>query len=246
MAGWLSGHDWPMTPQVKWASLLSRRSIIVVPRLVIDPQTATFETLAPAARVLMDGGLIACPTDSFYALTTLADNHCGLDLLMKLKGEARGGKPILLLIDQLARVKCYAREVPEEARGLMDCFWPGPLTLLFLAHRGLHSSLIGSSGRTVGLRVEGQPYIRRLVRMVDRGLSGTSANPSGAPPATTAQAVEDYFGHEVALIIDGGPTAGGRPSTLIDASLGTLRILREGPLSLNELIEACPGLRFKP
>ncbi len=213
-------------------------------RLVIDAEKASFEELAPAARALIDGELVACPTGTFYALMALVDNHSALNRIADLKGEDRGGKPLLVLIDQEARAHCYAREVPEEAEGLMARFWPGPLTLLFLAQNGLHPGLVGPA-RTVGLRVEGRASVRRLVRMVDRGLTGTSANPSGAPPPTTADEVLDYFGDQVAVVLDGGPTPGGLPSTIIDVSLGVPRVLRDGGLPLNELIQACPILRFK-
>lgn len=81
--------------------------------------------------------------------------------------------------------------------------------------------------------------------MVDRGITGTSANPAGRPPAATADQVQDYFGDEVDLIIDGGPTGGGPPSTIIDVSLGAPRVLRDGGLPLKDLIQACPLLRFK-
>ena len=213
-------------------------------RIFINPLTATFNELSPVAQALMTGGIVACPTESCYALAALADNHPGLDRIMSMKGELRQNKPMLLLIDQPERVKCYAREVPEEAVKLMERFWPGPLTLLFLAHSGLHPALVGAA-RTVGLRVEGLAMVRQLIRMVDRGITGTSANVSGEPPAVTADEVENYFGNDVDLIIDiGRPTSGGTPSTIIDSSLSVPRVLREGGAPLNELIATCPSLRF--
>ena len=212
-------------------------------RLSIEPHQATYKDLAPAARALLDGGVVAGPTGTFYALMALVDDYAGLERIIELKGE-RENKPLLVLLDQEPRVRCYAREVPEEAEGLMAKFWPGPLTLLFLAQGGLHPSLVGPA-RTVGLRVEELPAVRFLVRMVDRGLTGTSANPSGAPPAVTADQVEEYFGDKIDLIIDGGPTKGGLASTIIDVSLGVPRVLRDGGLPLSELTQACPILRFK-
>lgn len=213
-------------------------------RLVVDPQHASFKELAPAARVLLDGGIVAGPTETFYALMALVDNHRALDRLISLKGqEERAGKTLLVMIDQVPRVHCYAREVPEEAEGLMASFWPGPLTLLFLAQNGLHPSLVGPA-RTVGLRVEGLPTVRNLVRMTDRGVSGTSANISGRPPAASAEEVLDYFGDEIDMVIDGGKAGGGLPSTIIDVSLGGPRLLRDGGLPISELRHACPILRF--
>jgi L-threonylcarbamoyladenylate synthase len=212
-------------------------------RLVIDPQNATFEDLAPAARVLLDGGLVAGPTDTFYALMVLVDNEAALDRITRIKGQ-REEKPFLILVDQIPRLSCYAREIPEKARGLMDRFWPGPLTLLFLAQNGLHPGLVGPA-RTVGLRLERLPAVRRLVRMVDRGLTGTSANPGGRPPVCRPEEVLDYFGGRIDLLIDGGPTAGGQPSTIIDVSLAPPRLLRAGGLPASELSRACPVLKFK-
>ena len=214
-------------------------------RLVLDPHNATFEDLAPVARALLDGGIVAAPTDTFYALIALVDNHLAVERIQKMKGEEqRENKPILIMVDQLERVPCYAREIPEEAQGLIERFWPGPLTILFLAQPGLHQALVGQA-RTVGLRVEGLLSIRRLARMVDRGLTGTSANRAGQPPATCADEALAYFGDELSLIVDGGPTPGGQPSTVIDASLGVPRVLRDGGLPINELIQACPILRFR-
>lgn len=217
----------------------------MVKRLVIDPHNASFEDLAPAARTLLDGGVVACPTESFYALTALVDTPAALERIIRLKGESeREDKPLLVMIDNAARVLCYAREIPEESKGLIERFWPGLLTLLFLAQSGLHPSLVGPA-RTVGLRVEGLPAVRRLVRMVDRGLTGTSANPAGRPPASSAEMVLDYFGDEIDLLIDGGSgEASARASTIIDVSLGVPRLLRDGGLPLGELLQACPILRF--
>ncbi len=213
--------------------------------LPIDPHSVTFKDLAPAARVLLDGGLIAAPTGTFYALMALVDNHQALDRLLKVKGEKeRQNKPLLILVDQEDRVKCYAQEMPEEAQGLIAKFWPGPLTLLFMAQHGLHPSLVGPA-RTVGLRVDGLPAVRRLVRMLDRGVTGTSANPAGKPPAASAAQVIDYFGDDLDLVVDGGPAGTEQPSTVIDVSLGVPRVLRDGGLPLHELIQACPILRFQ-
>lgn len=217
----------------------------MVQRLRIDSHNTTFEDLAPIARTLLDGGVVACPTESFYALTSMVDCHDALERIISLKGEReRENKPFLIMVDHVARVLCYAREIPEEAEGLMEHFWPGLLTLLFLAQSGLHPTLVGQA-RTVGLRVEGLPLVRRLVRMIDRGLTGTSANPAGCPPASSAEQVLDYFGDGVDMIVDGGPgLASAKPSTIIDVSLGVPRLIRDGGLPLGELKRACPILRF--
>ena len=213
-------------------------------RLVIDPQEATPAQLAPVVRLLLEGGVVAGPTQTFYSLMALVDQPRALERIIDLKGrQARRNKPHLIMLDQEARVRCYAKETPAAAEGFMAAFWPGPLTLLLPAHKDLHPSLLGP-GRTVGLRVEGLNVVRLLVRMADRGLTGPSANPGGAPPPVRADEVESYFGEAVDLILDGGPTPGGEPSTIIDAALSPPRRVRPGPLAPADLLKACPVLKL--
>lgn len=211
------------------------------PYLKIDPQTSDHKKLRPAAEVLLDGGVVAGPTETFYGLMAAADHPETLERLMKLKGRD-GNKPLLLLVDRPERLICYVREIPEPAERLMKRFWPGALTLLFRAPRNLHPSLVGPR-ETVGLRVEGLASIRMLVRSIDRAITGTSANPGGMPPARRPEEVEDYFGDSIDLIIDGGECPGGAPSTIIDVSLGPPRLIRDGGLSLNEMFKTAPDMR---
>jgi len=212
-------------------------------RLVIDPQEVTPAQLAPVVRLLLEGGVVAGPTQTFYSLMALVDQPRALEKIIDLKGRQRRNKPFLIMLDQEARVRCYAKETSAAAEGLMASFWPGPLTLLLPAHKDLHRCLVGP-GRTVGLRVEGLKAVRLLARMVDRGLSGPSANPAGAPPPVTADEVEGYFGEAVDLILDGGPTPGREPSTIIDAALSPPRLVRPGPLDPATLLKACPPLKL--
>jgi L-threonylcarbamoyladenylate synthase len=213
-------------------------------RLVIDPREVTPAQLVPAVRLLLAGGVVAGPTESFYALMALVDQPRALEKIISLKGrQSSRGKPLLIMLDQEARVRCYARQTPAAAERLMARFWPGPLTVLLPAHKDLHPSLLGP-GRTVGLRVEGRKSVRLLARMVDRGLTGPSANPGGAPPPVNADEVAGYFGEAVDLILDGGPTPGGEASTIIDAALAPPRLVRPGPLAPADLLEACPDLKL--
>lgn len=209
--------------------------------LKIDPMSADHIQILPAVNVLVEGGIVAGPTQTFYGLMAAADRPDALNRVFDIKGRDNR-MPLLLLLDRTARAECYARELPESAMGLVERFWPGPLTLLLRAQQGLHESLVGPT-RTIALRVEGLPVIRTLVRASDRAVSGTSANPSGKPPARTAGEVEEYFGDKVDLILDGGTCPGGLPSTIIDASLGPPRLVRDGGLSLNDMIAAAPGMR---
>ncbi|MEW5724286.1 MAG: L-threonylcarbamoyladenylate synthase [Thermodesulfobacteriota bacterium] len=210
-------------------------------RLNTPTDLTDFRRLRPVVELLLDGGVIAGPTQTFYGLMAAADHHGALARVLELKGRD-AAKPLLLLLDQAERAGCYARELPESARGLVRKFWPGPLTLLLRARPGLHPSLVGPAG-TVGVRVEGLPLVRALVRILDRAVTGTSANPGGAPPPVRPEQVEDYFGDRVDLILDGGPCPGGEPSTLVDVSIGPPRLIREGGLSIEKLLAAAPDMR---
>jgi L-threonylcarbamoyladenylate synthase len=191
--------------------------------------------------ILLDGGVVAGPTQTYYGLMASADRAEAIERILAMKGRD-SQKPLLLLLDRTDRVSCYARELPDSAMGLIDRFWPGPLTLLFRARPGLHEALVGPT-RTVGLRVEGLPIIQTLVRAMDRAVTGTSANPGGEKPARTVEEVQDYFGDGLDLIIDAGPCPGGPPSTLIDVSFGRPRLLRDGGLKINDMMAVAPDMR---
>jgi L-threonylcarbamoyladenylate synthase len=191
----------------------------------------------------LDGGLIAGPTQSFYAFMALADKPKALERLAKLKAGRAIEQPFLLLIDSIPRAACYALETSEAAKLLMNRFWPGLLTLLFTGHSGLHPLLMGKAN-TVGLRVEGLGLVRRLIRMVDRGLTGTSANGHKSAPPTTADEVLANFDERIDLIIDSGPTSGRASSTIVDVSSAEPWIFRKGAIPCEDLATVCPNLKY--
>jgi L-threonylcarbamoyladenylate synthase len=173
----------------------------------------------------------------------LADKPLALERLAKLKAGRTVEQAFLLLIDSIPRATCYAREMSDPAKLLMDNFWPGLLTLLFTGHNGLSPYLLGKA-QTVGLRVEGLELIRKLIRLVDRGLTGTSANRHKVAPPTTADEVLANFDGAIDLIIDAGPTPGRASSTIVDVSGAEPWVFREGAVSLAELVAVCPRLKY--
>jgi L-threonylcarbamoyladenylate synthase len=205
----------------------------------IDPNEATYKDLAPAADALLSGGLIVGPTQSYYALMALADKPAALERIATLKPGRGSDRAFLLLLDQKLRSHSYAREVTVEAEALMDKFWPGLLTLLMPGHTGLHRLLLGKA-KTVGLRVEGLATTRRLIRMVDRGITGTSANPHLSPPPRTVGEVLAYYPKGIDLILDAGPTAGGPASTVVDMAGPVPWIFRKGAIPVMDIVAVCP------
>jgi L-threonylcarbamoyladenylate synthase len=128
-------------------------------------------------------------------------------------------------------VAAVAVAVPTLAKRLMATYWPGPLTLVLPAHPALPPSLTGGTG-TIGVRLPGHGLTRALVSRVGSPVTAPSANPHGAPSPRTAAEVASALGAAVDLILDGGPTPGGLPSTLVDVTGPQPRILRPGVVVL--------------
>jgi L-threonylcarbamoyladenylate synthase len=176
--------------------------------------------------VISSGGVIAYPTDTFYGLGADPRNNAAVKKLFLIKGR-RADQPILLLIPDQAVVKEWAEEVTPMAVQLMKRFWPGPLTLVFKAKKDVLPELTAGTG-AIGLRVPGNALTRRLLAYLGAALTGTSANLSGERGIETAEEAREAFGDRVDLVLDGGRTAGGKPSTVVDVSTDLPRVIREG------------------
>jgi L-threonylcarbamoyladenylate synthase len=177
-------------------------------------------------RIVRNGGVLAIPTDSFYALGACAFDEAAVHRICAIKGQ-REQKPILVLIAERAQLDALVACVPPAAAVLMDHFWPGPLTIVFPASSRLPAALTAGTG-TIGVRLPAQPLLAKLIRATGP-LTGTSANRSGAVPARTAREVEQSLGHDVDLVLDGGPATAVLPSTVVETTVAA-RVLREGQI----------------
>ncbi len=187
--------------------------------------------LEEAARVLRRSGVIAMPTETFYALGASTSDEVAIRRVCAMKGRPQG-KPILALIADRTQLTALVNEVTSAATTLMERFWPGPLTLIFSASPLLPEVLTAGTG-SVGVRQTAHTGLAPLLLHVGP-LTGTSANRSGDPPARTAEEVQTTLGSEVDLILDGGSTIGGLPSTIVD-TVSPIRLLREGPISRQQI-----------
>jgi len=133
-----------------------------------------------------------------------------------------------------------ALQAPPAFR-LLAHLWPGPLTLILPARPDLPPLLTGGTG-AIGVRQPGQPLVCRLLAELGFPVTGTSANRSGQPPLTEAAAVARELGAEVDLILEAGPTPGGRPSTIVDLTVSPPRLVRAGAISAATLQEALPEI----
>jgi len=190
-------------------------------------------TLAKAARIISTGGLLAFRTDSFYGLGADPLNREAVAKIRELKGR-EDNKPILLLISDMDQLDRFVGEKSSIFRLIAIGQWPAPLTLIGRARPELPTELTAGTN-TIGVRLPDDENVRALVRACGGGLTATSANVSGKPPARTAKEVKDYFPTGIDLIIDGGQVTATRPSTVVDVTGAEARLIREGALSREEL-----------
>ena len=189
-----------------------------------------------AVRVLRNGGVAAIPTDTVYGLAAAFDDEEAVDRVFRIKSRPSGLAVPLLLYDASSAER-YVSDVPESFWALATAFWPGPLTMV-LRKSHLVSDKLTAGRDTVGLRVPNHRLPRYISKSLDKAITGTSANLSGSPSLTTAQAVEEQLGDAVDLVIDGGPARGTTASTVVDLSGDTPTILREGSITLEDIEKA--------
>lgn len=195
----------------------------------VDPARPEAEPLREAARILRAGGVVAFPTETFYGLGAAACDDSAVRRVFDLKGRP-ASKPLLVLVDSIAMAETVAADVPDAARPLMARHWPGPLTLVFRARPGVPETVTAGTG-TIGVRVPGHPAARALVAALGAPVTAPSANPAGERPPTTAAEVLAYFDGSLDLVLDGGPTPGGPPSTVLDMTADPPAVIRPGAIA---------------
>ena len=199
----------------------------------IFPASLT-DVIPRALEVLSAGGLVAFPTDTVYGVGALAFDGKAIESIYAAK-DRPVEKAIPILISDMNELDKVGVDIPEVALKLVSRFWPGPLTILVPKRADLPESVSASS--TVGVRVPDHEVARALLRAVGP-MAVTSANISGAQSPVSAEEVYEQLAGRIPLILDGGRTPGGIPSTLVDCTTPELRILREGPIQLEDLLSA--------
>lgn len=198
-------------------------------------------SLCEASLVVREGGVIAFPTETFYGLGTCPSNAHAVQRIFDLKGRALHTAPILVLIRSRTDLEALTSEITAAAERLMETYWPGPLTLVFRASDSVPSVLTAGTG-TIGIRLSAHADVQRLLAAVGGPLTGTSANRSGHPPATTTDEVDRVLGTDLDLILNGGETPGGLPSTVVDTSVTPPRLVREGRIPKVSLLSIIDSL----
>ncbi|ANF21921.1 L-threonylcarbamoyladenylate synthase [Thermococcus piezophilus] len=201
-----------------------------------------------AARFILEGKLVAFPTETVYGLGADALNEKAVKRIFKAKGRP-ADNPLIVHIADFKDLNKLAREIPEEAKLLAERFWPGPLTIVLPKKDEVPKVTTGGLD-TVAVRMPSHPIALALIR-ASTPIAAPSANVSGRPSPTLAEHVIDDFYGKIECVIDGGETKIGVESTVIDLSDEKPTLLRPGGLPLEEIemvigeVEIHPAVRGK-
>lgn len=203
------------------------------PIIKIDPKSVEHDTIREIAQVIQDGGVIIYPTETFYGLGGDCFSQTALGKIFEIK-KRPSSKGLPVLVSDLEMAKGLVTGFPPAFQILASRFWPGPLTLVLKAAPHLPAGLVGPQC-TIGVRLPAVAWLQALIRETGIPIITTSANISGQGEIDSTERIIPLFQGKVDLIVDGGPTPGGKPSTVIDLTGKTPVLVREGTLSTQKL-----------
>ena len=192
------------------------------------------EALGRVAQAAGCGEVVAFPTDTVYGLGTSAASREGVERIYRMKGRSPD-KPLPLMAASAGALRRWVQWSPQ-AEALARRFWPGGLTLILKASSE-GRSLASCQGETLAVRVPDHPVALALMAGADAPWAQTSANVSGEPPLADGVAVARRFGKDLAFVIDSGPVAG-HESSVVDATVDPVRVLREGVIPAAAILAA--------
>lgn len=201
----------------------------------IDPKEPHVQDIDRAAKYLIDGQVIAYPTETIYGLGADVLNRKAVKRIYDLKSRDYG-LPISILVADIKMLREVVAEVPGVALPLMRKFWPGALTILFEASSIIPKGLVTNTGK-VGVRISSHPVAAAIVESFGRPITTTSANLSGFPPSLSVKHVRKYFDERIPCIIDSGECEPTRGSTVIDITEETMRVIRDGAIPADDVIK---------
>jgi L-threonylcarbamoyladenylate synthase len=189
--------------------------------------------LLEAAGVIRVGGIVAIPTDTLYGLAADPFQDAAVARIFAVKDRSAERALPLIAADAVQVQECVG-PIPPLAARLVNRFWPGPLTLLLPAPARLGARGTGGPGNG-GVRVPAHAVARRLCAACGTPLTATSANRSGEPPSADPDAVARALGDRIDVLVDAGFTPGGPPSTIVDVSGASPRLVRAGAIAWEDV-----------
>jgi L-threonylcarbamoyladenylate synthase len=193
------------------------------------------QAIARAVEILRQGGVVAYPTDTFYGLAVDPREEAAVERLYAAKGrDASSAIPLIAgSLDQAEEAGRFS----DAHRRLAQAFWPGPLTIVVEATPRIARTILGQ-GTTLAVRVPAHPLARDLANAFGYCITSTSANRSGEPALSIASEVRQTLGHAIDFLIDGGPTAGGPPSTIVELTQTGPRLVRAGQIAWDRVLRS--------
>ncbi len=194
-------------------------------------------SIEEASKIVRNGGVIVYPTDTVYGIGCQPFDVNAVNKVMSIKGREKKPSPVLVCdIEQL-----YSVAVPtdEEVSAAVK-LWPGPVTIVMKKHPNVPSEVTAGE-KTIGVRMPANIVALQIMKSSGYPLLGTSANISGLPPATSVENLDAAIAKRVDVVVDGGRTLYGRPSTVISIYGGKVKVLREGVLTLDEIMARLQG-----
>ena len=203
--------------------------------IVIAPNAIEHADISKAVAALASGGIGAYPTDTFYGLAVDPRNPAALEKLFQAKQrDPQRASPLIAASIHQAE---EAVEFNDTGHFLATRFWPGPLSLVLPAHPAIHPSALGGH-TTAAVRVPAHAIAQELARAHGFCVTATSANLSGERPAQSPAEISKVVMQHVDVLIDAGTTPGGTPSTIVDLTERTPRLIRAGTIDWDRVLES--------
>lgn len=206
----------------------------------IDPLVPDPGTIAAAANIIDNGGVVVFPTQSLYGLAANALDEDAVDRVFQIKRRPPE-KPVLVLIGSISVLNDLVSDVSTSAERIMNAWWPGGVTLVFHSRPDLPPNLTAGTGK-IGVRLPLHPVARLFVKHVQVPITGTSANLSGQPGCRKIDEIDSGILERAGMTLDAGPLIGGQGSTVVDVTVTPPKILREGLVPGPRILETISGL----
>ncbi len=198
------------------------------------------KTMQTAGEIIRGGGVVAFPTETVYGLGASAYDDAAVKKIYEAKGRP-SDNPLIVHVADVCDVETVAREIPENAKKILESFAPGPFTIILKKKDGI-SDTVTAGLDTVGIRIPSHPVAREFIRACGVPIAAPSANLSGKPSPTRAEhVIHDMLGR-IDAIICGGDASVGVESTIIDLTADVPTILRPGGITLEELKKVCTNV----
>ncbi len=194
--------------------------------LKINSRTPEEYKIKKAVEILKKGGVVAFPTETVYGLAALARNKKAVEKIYRLK-KRPAAKQLTVQVDSVKNILKLVSEMPEAGRILLEKFCPGPITLILKSQKG-----------TIGVRIPSHKISLAILRKIKAPLVVTSANVSGGKDLTDAREIKKVFNGKIELIVDGGKSPLGKPSTVVDVTDGKIKIIRTGKIDKKKIEKA--------